>query len=74
VPSTQPTSCSPSPCEPKSGFSTSARPAAVSRITSRRACSMDSVAQVGGVGTPAARSSRLVIDLSTVRSMARASL
>ena len=34
----------------------------------------DSVAQVGGVGMRAACSSRLVIDLSTLRSMARASL
>jgi len=44
-------------------------------ITAMRcACACDSVAQVGGVGTAAACSSRLVIDLSTLRSMARASL
>ena len=40
----------------------------------RWASSADSSAQVGGVGTPAACSSRLVIDLSTLRSIARASL
>ena len=62
------------PCEPNSGLSTSDRPAALSRVTSRCAAAADSMAQVGGVGTPAACSSTLVMDLSTLRSMARASL
>jgi hypothetical protein len=62
------------PGDPKSGLSTSERRAALSLVTSRCASAGDSIAHVGGVGTPAACSSRLVMALSTLRSMARASL
>src|SRR5262249_55069746 len=68
------TSCRPRPCEPKSGFSTSGRPGLASRRTRAAASAGFSIAQVGGVGRPARCSRKLVIDLSTQRSMARASL
>src|SRR6516162_629154 len=62
----------PRPCDPKSGLRTTG-PSASSRSTMARACSYDSSAQVAGVAMPARESRKLVIDLSTQRSMARAS-
>src|SRR5262245_5290207 len=62
----------PRPCEPNSGLSTNG-PCAASRRTIARAQSGDSTAQVAGVGIPARASRKLVVDLSTQRSMARAS-
>ena len=65
----------PLPCEPNSGFSTSAAAGRRLRASATRcANAADSPAQVGGVGTPRRCSSKLVIDLSTLRSIARASL
>ena len=46
---------------------------AVSRATMARAASAPSTVQVGGVGRPARASRKLVVDLSTQRSIARAS-
>src|SRR5260370_93680 len=66
-------SCKPRPCEPNSGFSTSG-PAPISRRTIAAAASGDSTAQVAGVAIPIRASRKLVVDLSTQRSMARASL
>ncbi len=63
---------SPLPCAPNSGLSTSGPPGA-SRSTRARAASANSIVQVGGVGKPARVSRKLVMDLSTQRSMARAS-
>src|SRR6478752_6891884 len=59
----------PRPCEPNSGLRTSGL---VSWRTISAAASNDSAAQVAGVGRPARASKKLVIDLSTQRSMARA--
>jgi hypothetical protein len=74
APSTQPTRCSPWPCEPNRGLSTSERPAALSRVTSCCAAAADSVAQVGGVGHAGGVQQQAGHRLSTLRSMARASL
>src|SRR5262245_50099541 len=62
----------PRPCEPNSGLSTKG-PCAASRRTIARAQSCDSTAQVSGVGIPDRASRKLVVDLSTQRSIARAS-
>src|SRR6476660_1030439 len=59
----------PRPCEPNSGLRTSGL---VSWRTISAAASNDSAAQVAGDGRPASASKKLVIDLSTQRSMARA--
>src|SRR5262245_60239841 len=62
----------PRPCEPNSGLSTNG-PRAVWRRTIALAPCCDSTGQVSGVGLPARASRKLVVDLSTQRSMARAS-
>ncbi len=63
-------SCSPSPCEPNRGLSTSGRPGPASRATTSAAASRRESTKVSGVGMRWRASSRLVIALSTERSMA----
>ena len=61
----------PRPCAPNSGLRTSG-PAASSRRATASAAARPSTAKVGGVSRPARDSRKLVIDLSTQRSIAAA--
>ena len=65
-----PSRCSPLPCEPNSGLSTSSRPAAASRITRRCACAADSHAPrsaASGCRRGAAASGHRLVDAALDR-------